>query len=230
MFFKNILWFFFIFNKFKICDSSIEEYNLRRDLFHNYEKDSRPIYDINKPVDVDMGLAIQTLEQFNQKTETIKLNIWFRMNWINEYMYWYNNSNYTMTSIDVNPTDIWTPDIELINAASLPEIYTLKGGLMLYSNGECMWSRPGIFMFSCPLDLHNFPFDIQSCSMTFASWIFSNQYLNLKPYNNKEKAVDILNDFSHSEWNIKNVEYETFYINMENNEKKSAIRYTITLE
>ena len=217
-------------NQFNNCYASQEEYNLRRELFVNYEKESRPIYNISKPIEVDMGLAIQTLEQFNQKTETIKLNIWFRMNWINEYMSWNNNSNYTMTSIDVNPYDIWTPDIELINAASLPEIYTLKGGMMLYNTGECMWSRPGIFMFSCPLDLHNFPFDIQSCSMTFASWIFSTRYLLLKPYNNEAKAVDILNEFSHSEWNVKGIDYERFVIKMENNEEKSAITYTIKLE
>lgn len=217
-------------NNTENSDASNEEYELRKMLFDNYEKESRPIYNINKPVVVDMGLAIQTLEQFNQKTETIKLNIWFRMNWMNQYMNWYNNSNYTISSIDVNPTDIWIPDIELINAASLPEIYTLKGGMMLYNTGECMWSRPGIFMFSCPLDLHNFPFDIQTCNMTFASWIFSNKYLLLKPYDNEAKAVDILNDFSHSEWNIKSIDYSQFNIQMENNEEKTAIKYTIKLE
>ena len=210
--------------------ASQEEVDLRDYLFSNYEKESRPIKDINKPVDVEMGLAIQTLEQFNQKTETIKLNIWFRMNWMNEYMSWTNRSEFSMNSIDVNPDNIWTPDIELINAASLPEIYTLKGGLMLYNTGECMWSRPGIFMFSCPLDLHDFPFDVQKCSMTFASWIFNNNYLRLLPYEDEAKAVDILNDFSHSEWNVKSIVYNPFNISMGNGEQKSEITYTIELE
>ena len=210
--------------------ASQEEVDLRDYLFSNYEKESRPIKDINKPVDVEMGLAIQTLEQFNQKTETIKLNIWFRMNWMNEYMSWTNRSEFSMNSIDVNPDNIWTPDIELLNAASLPEIYTLKGGLMLYNTGECMWSRPGIFMFSCPLDLHDFPFDVQKCSMTFASWIFNNNYLNLVPYEDPSKAVDILNDFSHSEWNVKSMEYYPFNMSIGNGEEKSEITYTIELE
>ena len=210
--------------------ASQEEVDLREYLFSNYEKESRPTIDINKPVNVEMGLAIQTLEQFNQKTETIKLNIWFRMNWMNEYMSWVNKTEFSMTSIDVNPDNIWTPDIELLNAASLPEIYTLKGGLMLYNTGECMWSRPGIFMFSCPLDLHDFPFDVQKCSMTFASWIFNNNYLRLLPYEDEAKAVDILNDFSHSEWNVKSIVYNPFNMSMGNGEEKSEITYTIELE
>jgi hypothetical protein len=214
----------------KPIQSSQEETALRSYLFNNYDKNSRPIQNINDPLNVEMGLAIQTLEQFNQKTETIKLNIWFRMNWMNDYMNWENQSNFTINSIDVNSANIWTPDIELLNAASLPEIYTLKGGLMLYNTGECMWSRPVIFLFSCPLKLHDFPFDTQRCSMTFSSWIFTNEYLRLTPYSNKDKAVDILNDFSHSEWNVKSIEYKPFNITTKSHQNKSAITYTIELE
>ena len=101
---------------------------------------------------------------------------------------------------------------------------------MLYKDGGCMWSRPGIFMFSCPLKLRNFPFDIQVCNLTFSSWIFSNRYLVLKPYEDNSKAVDILNDFSHSEWNVKNVSYTTGEMPIENNEFKSTITYSIELE
>ena len=199
----------------KPIQSSQEETALRSYLFDNYDKNSRPIRNIDDTLNVEMGLAIQTLEQFNQKTETIKLNIWFRMNWMNDYMNWENHSNFTINSLDVSSENIWTPDIELLNAASLPEIYTLKGGIMLYNTGECMWSRPVIFLFSCPLELHDFPFDTQRCSMTFSSWIFTNDYFKLSPYPNKDKAVDILNDFSHSEWNVKSIEYKPFKKNQQ---------------
>uniref|UniRef100_A0A6C0EHZ4 Neurotransmitter-gated ion-channel ligand-binding domain-containing protein n=1 Tax=viral metagenome TaxID=1070528 RepID=A0A6C0EHZ4_9ZZZZ len=215
---------------FQKVDASRNEVNLRSHLFDNYQKDTRPVKNVSHPLNVDMGLAIQTLEQFNQKTETIKLNIWFRMNWYNAYLNWENKSDeYQIDVIDVSPNTVWTPDIELINAAALPEIYTLKGGMMLYKDGGCMWSRPGIFMFSCPLDLHLFPFDTQVCSLTFSSWIFSNRYLVLKPYDDESKAVDILNDFSHSEWNVKNVSYITDEMPIGNNEFKSTITYSIEL-
>jgi hypothetical protein len=214
-----------------LISASKIEIDLRNTLFETYNKESRPVKDVNKPVKVEMGLAIQTLEEFNQKTETIKLNIWFRMNWFNEYLVWEDNMDkFPINVLDVSASNIWTPDIELINAAALPEIYTLKGGLMLYNTGECMWSRPGIFMFSCPLDLHKFPFDTQNCKLTFSSWIFSNRYLRLVPYNDTSKAVDILNDFSHSEWKLKDITYTTENIPAANKEIKSSITYDIELE
>lgn len=225
----NLFLFCNLFNLQKV-DASKNEINLRNYLFDNYQKDARPIKNDTEPVIVDMGLAIQTLEQFNQKTETIKLNIWFRMNWYNKYLNWEDKyDKYPIDVIDVAPYNVWTPDIELINAAALPEIYTLKGGMMLYKDGSCMWSRPGIFMFSCPLDLHMFPFDTQVCNLTFSSWIFSNRYLILKPYEDESKAVDILNEFSHSEWNVKNVSYSTDTIPIGNKEFKSTITYSIEL-
>jgi len=230
---KTYIWVLFLLcNTFNVhhAGASKTEGDLRSYLFDNYNKDTRPVINISKPVKVDMGLAIQTLEQFNQKTETIKLNIWFRMNWYNEYLNWENNTEFPIDVIDVSSDTVWTPDIELLNAAALPEIYTLKGGMMLYNTGECMWSRPGIFMFSCPLDLHKFPFDTQICNLTFSSWIFSNDYLILNPYNDESKAVDILNDFSHSEWNVKNVSYITEKISLGNKEYKSSITYSIELE
>ena len=41
--------------------------------------------------------------------------------------------------------EVWTPDIELINAATLPDIYTLKGGMYLYSDGSMLWSMPSVY-------------------------------------------------------------------------------------
>ena len=45
------------------------------------------------------------------------------MNWNNSYLSW-NETNYgNISFIVVDPKNIWHPDIELYNAASLPEIY-----------------------------------------------------------------------------------------------------------
>ena len=59
-----------------------------------------------------------------------------------------------MSSIALADHEAWVPD-KLLNTANLLKYYTLEGG-MLYSTGDIMWSKPGVFTFSCPLDLHNF--------------------------------------------------------------------------
>ena len=203
------------------------ERSLRNDLFNNDSLDNFiiPRQNLYTPLDVDMGIAVQTLEEFNQKVETIELNLWLRMNWNNTYLSW-NESNYgNISFIVVDPKKIWHPDIELYNAASLPEIYKFDDRLYLYSNGNMFWSRPGIFKFSCAMDLIKFPFDTQNCSMTFGSWVYDQSFLNLKPYEDSSKAVDIFSSFSHGEWDVENIYLNNF---MENN--KTLIKYTIELQ
>ena len=123
--------------------SSNNELQLRNELFNNYSKNIRPLKDSSDKINIQMGIGIKNLEEFNQKIEAIKLNIWLRMNWNNEYLSW-NESKYGIDFLSVDQSEVWIPDIELLNAASLPEIYTLKGGMNLYSNGNIMYSRPGI--------------------------------------------------------------------------------------
>ena len=184
-----------------------EEKNLLEYVFDGYDKTTRPIKNYKEPVIVEMGLGVQTLESFNQMEESLALNIWLRSNWKDENLAWNNYSNLTFLSIDKE--DIWTPDIELLNAASKPEIYTLKGGINLYNDGSIMYSKPGIYKYSCSLNLKKFPFDRQNCTMKFGNWIYSNQYVYLKPYEDKSRQVDILSSFSHSEWDIEKVEVFT---------------------
>jgi len=203
------------------------ERNLRNYLFNNNSLDNFiiPRQNLEKPLNVDMGIAVQTLEEFNQKVETIELNLWLRMNWNNSYLNWNENDFGNISFIIIDPKKIWHPDIELYNAASLPEIYKFDDRLYLYSNGNMFWSRPGIFKFSCSMDLNKFPFDSQNCSMTFGSWIYDQTFLNLKPYDDESKAVDIFSTFSHGEWEVKNI-----YLDNIINDNKTLIKYTIELE
>ena len=186
-----------------------EEKYLRNYLFEDYNKLIRPVENYKDVLNISMGLGVQNLEAFNQKEETIDINLWVRLNWNDAYLNWNSSvSNLTFLSIDKSYT--WVPDIELLNAASLPDVYTLNGGMNLYSNGDIMWSNPAIFRFSCGLQLEYFPFDTQQCKMIFSSWVYNNKLLRLKPYEDLSKQIDILESFSHSEWDINSVNVDTY--------------------
>ena len=183
---------------------SNEEQFLRNHLFNNtnYDNKIRPVLNSSAPIFINMGLAVQNLEEFNQMEENIKLNIWLRSNWDDEYLSWNSNvSNLTFLPVS---DEIWLHDVELMNAAGKPELYLLNGGENLYPSGNILWSKPAIFKFSCSLELEFFPFDKQTCSMKFGSWLYSNRFLKLRPYESVESQIDILDSFSHSEW-----QYET---------------------
>ena len=135
-----------------------------------------PVLNNNDVLNVSMGLGVQNLEAFNQKEESIDINLWVRLNWNDEYLKW-DNTTSELTFLSADQEYTWVPDIELLNAASKPEIYTLKGGINLYSDGSIMYSKPGIYKYSCSLNLKRFPFDKQNCTMKFGNWIYSNQHM-----------------------------------------------------
>ena len=75
--------------------ASYEEKKLRNYLFNNgYNKNVRPIRNFSHPIEIQQGIAVQTLESFDQMDESISLNLWIRSNWKDEYLNW-NDSNDT---------------------------------------------------------------------------------------------------------------------------------------
>ena len=69
------------------------------------------------------------------------------------------------------------------------EVCILNQGMNLYQSGDFFRSNPGIFKFSCPLDLHEFPFDIQTCTMRFGSWTYNNELVNVGTLNGSGLAI-----------------------------------------
>ena len=101
----------------------------------DYNKYVRPVEYFNDTLEVRMGLAVQNIESFDQITETLDLNIWVRMNWNNAFLQWDSEVS-DLTFLSMDSSEVWTPDIELLNAASKPDIYILNQGMNLYSSGN----------------------------------------------------------------------------------------------
>ena len=99
-------------------------------------------------------MAVQNIGSFDQIQETIQLNIWLRKYWKNSDLS--RNFGLGITQLTLDNDEVG-PDIELINAATKPDIYTLKGGMYLYNDGS-MLGMPTVYKLVV-LELHNFPFD-----------------------------------------------------------------------
>ena len=179
--------------------------NLRRNLFVNYSIDTRPVIDYSDSVDLQYGIEIVSLDYFDQKAESIELNINMIFTWRDEYLNW-QLFEYGIEYISVDKSDIWTPDVELYNAGSQPVVYDQTGSMKLYFTGEVLWVRPIRYQFSCKLDLQRFPYDYQTCNMLFGSWKFSKAAFNMYPFseNYMFRNISVSEDFYHNEWEITN--------------------------
>ena len=122
---RNLLLIFL--SLFSGINANPEERNLRDYLFgsNRYNKNVRPILNYSQAIEVQQGIAVQTLESFDQIDETLSLNLWIRSNWQDEYLRWDNSNNTDLLKLDfisVSEREIWTPDTELLNAATKPTI------------------------------------------------------------------------------------------------------------
>lgn len=230
MFLKALFFFLISLSPFQLVNANTEETQLRNMLFNSYNPKVRPSENITSALTIQIGLALQNIEKFDQMQESITLNAWIRQTWTDYRLSW-NTSQSELTFISVSKNQVWVPDTELLNAAGLPEIYTLKGGLMLYSDGTVFYSNPVVLKMPCSLELQTFPFDTQTCSMKFGSWVYSSQYLNLIPYTNEEQQIDVLDSFSHTEWEIDELSVELHFNEREGytNEIFNELEYNIVL-
>ena len=176
------------------------EYNLRFELFNKYDKYTVPIIN-NNNINSKIGITLNSIELFDQVNEKIKINAEIIQEWYDEYLYWDKNV-YNISFININSDLIWKPDIELYNSASLPELTSETGNAKIYNDGRIVWTRSILYTFLCPLKLYKFPYDTQTCKMIFGSWIYSNEKLNIKSFNDTDlyKNISVSNDFSHNEW------------------------------
>jgi Neurotransmitter-gated ion-channel ligand binding domain len=59
---------------------------------------------------------------------------------------------------------------------------SFKANVLIYPGGMVMWIPCAIYKSSCDIDVKYFPFDEQSCDMTFGSWTYDGEEVDLIPY------------------------------------------------
>jgi hypothetical protein len=109
----------------------------------------------------------------------------------------YNN----ITVIRIPPVFAFGYDILLLNNADERLEYKREALLVIYSNGEILWVPRSLFQSTCTIDLKLFPFDKQNCSLSFGSWSYPTDLVDIDFYGDENK-ID-LNDYETSkEWQI----------------------------
>ena len=206
------------------------ELGLKNHLLSDYRNDIKPRE--NKTIQLELGMALRALNNINQIDGTLDMNVWLRYWWNDNRLSWtpekWDNLKkvnfFTNTDSDYS---IWTPDIYLYNTAETPLEQLDHSMAMVYSNGNVIWSRPGMIKSTCEFKLADFPYDTQNCLLRFGSWSYHKEELNLSlPEIN---TLDITNFQPHQGWDLTDWEakieekkygccpetYQTLYINLE---------------
>ncbi|NXG18248.1 GLRA4 protein, partial [Grallaria varia] len=124
------------------------------------------------PVNVTCNIFINSFGSVTETTMDYRVNVFLRQQWNDPRLAY---REYPDDSLDLDPSmldSIWKPDLFFANekGANFHDVTTDNKLLRIFKNGNVLYSIRLTLILSCPMDLKNFPMDIQTCTMQLESF------------------------------------------------------------
>ena len=171
------------------CEAFADQFEpLVSSILQNYSSSWPPPTGTN----VKLGLNLYKVSDIDMSAGVLHMSVWVRMSWMDTRLRWDPAAwgGVDVVSMPGRPkamshfrgTEVWVPEVELVNGEE--SLYTLPDkDVMVYSDGSCFWSRPGILHSACTMEgLQNFPFDRLVCRLKFQGWTLDDRAQNLSFY------------------------------------------------
>ena len=189
--------------------STIES-SLLANLTAGYNAHVRPTISSASPTIVGFDLRLNKIVKLDIKEQELVINGRVMMVWVDPRLKW-DKKKHNGTEFLVAPSSLfWLPDILLYNTAfdtsySATDVY--KANLRIDDNGKVTWMSPVTLKSSCNIEVKWFPFDKQSCALTFGSISHTKANLELKFFKQPTSVTDFRGKFSVSSgvWTIKSL-------------------------
>nr|XP_057919698.1 neuronal acetylcholine receptor subunit alpha-9-II isoform X1 [Doryrhamphus excisus] len=115
----------------------------------------------------------------DERNQVLVAYLWIRQRWHDAYLKW-NKEDYDGLEIIHIPSNlVWRPDLVLYNKADDALSGPMDTNVKLRYNGEITWDAPAITKSSCVVDVSYFPFDSQQCNLTFGSWTYNGNQVDI---------------------------------------------------
>ncbi|KAK3747579.1 hypothetical protein QZH41_015806, partial [Actinostola sp. cb2023] len=144
----------------------------------------------------------------DSKSQELTASVWVTQVWRNPFLTWKESRVGGLSSIVVDPSEIWTPDVGLMNNAD--ETISVAGGkeifktaVIIQSDGLCTWRSPATFRSDCEIDVRYWPFDTQKCLLMFSSYTMGKNQLALEMYKQTKNKAD--NFATNGDWTVKGI-------------------------
>ncbi|XP_063806807.1 neuronal acetylcholine receptor subunit alpha-9 [Pseudophryne corroboree] len=171
---------------------------LFRELFEDYSNALRPVEDTDKALNVTLQITLSQIKDVDERNQILTAYLWIRQSWYDAYLMWDKDEYDGLDSIRIPSNMVWRPDIVLYNKADDEFSEPVNTNVVLRHDGKITWDSPAITKSSCVVDVSYFPFDNQQCNLTFGSWTYNGNQVDII------NAMDTgdLSDF------VENVEWE----------------------
>ncbi|KAK7922767.1 hypothetical protein WMY93_009669 [Mugilogobius chulae] len=171
---------------------------LLNDLMENYSSALRPVEDTDSALNVTLLITLSQIKDMDERNQVLIAYLWIRQVWHDAYLKWNKDDYDGLDIIQIPSSLVWRPDLVLYNKADDDFSGPMDTNVKLRYDGEITWDAPAITKSSCVVDVSYFPFDSQQCNLTFGSWTYNGNQVDISMGNNSGD----LSDF------VENVEWE----------------------
>ncbi|CAF0841696.1 unnamed protein product [Adineta steineri] len=153
---------------------------------------------------IALGLGIMEVVGIDPQKQVITLNANFELKWCDSLLHWNSSGQPCIgrknrSEIFFSPHELWTPDIVAINGpGKIEKDSKSQYPVLVICTGNVRWSYQDRIVSFCEVDVRNFPFDRQYCSIILQSTIFDTSQLKLRSL---YKVVRLYN-LIRTEWEI----------------------------
>ncbi|KAM4017467.1 5-hydroxytryptamine receptor 3A-like [Anomaloglossus baeobatrachus] len=167
----------------------------------------RPVKNWTTPTTVYIDMSLYTIVNMDTSLQSLTTYIWFVMEWKNEYVNWMPEDYCGIEKIVSPGENLWLPDLYIYEMTDGDSSSPVIPYFFIYNDGLIVDSKPMRIVSTCNLDVYKFPFDTQSCPLTFGPYIHSVQDIIMLPkYNSSQVNKNSQNIFvSKGDWTLLDV-------------------------
>ncbi|NXH10186.1 ACH10 protein, partial [Bucco capensis] len=174
-------------------------YKLLHDLFANYSSALRPVEDTDRALNITLQVTLSQIIDMDERNQVLTTYLWVRQAWLDAHLTWDKDAYDGIDVIRIPSSYVWRPDIILYNNADDRFGGSMETNVVLRSDGHIMWDSPAITKSSCKVDVSYFPFDGQRCRLTFGSWTYNGNQIDLR---NRMDTGDLTDFVENVEWEV----------------------------
>uniref|UniRef100_A0A8C1LQG0 Cholinergic receptor, nicotinic, beta 5b n=1 Tax=Cyprinus carpio TaxID=7962 RepID=A0A8C1LQG0_CYPCA len=144
-----------------------------------YNKLIRPAVNKSQQVTIAIQVSLAQLISVNEREQIMTTNCWLTQVW-NDYRLMWDPEEYEgIRKVRLPSRHIWLPDIVLYNNADGTYEVSFYSNAVVSNNGEVAWLPPAIYKSACKIEVRDFPFDQQNCTLKFRSWTYDHTEIDL---------------------------------------------------
>ncbi|XP_013870174.1 uncharacterized protein LOC106521943 [Austrofundulus limnaeus] len=224
------------------CEDDFEPNCTEQDLLNSLNLNNkdllimgRPVSHHKKPVKVHLKMEIYAVLDVSEIEQTVYLHIWTQTGWNNHHIKWNESEFCNLSRVNVPAQSLWKPDIiiaeQIERSKNSPSPY-----VTILSHGAVSWLNEEVVVANCKMRVYRFPFDIQSCDITFKSQSYDDDQLMIADVKDRNKNESewtersVLNESSvqtQHEWIFKKM---TVRKGTTEHSRKQTLVFTITMQ